>query len=94
MTKPVISVLVYQVGTTQPLTTPQTQGIHVGSIRGTIVPTWTGGLPQPKSESGVFNENLRWRVYSYIEYVTPSNTALQRIYTSSTVAQTVTDINT
>lgn len=94
MTKPVISLLVYQVGVNTKLTTPQTQGLQVGSIRGTINPTWSGGLPMPKAQSGVFDENLRWRVYSYIDYVTPSNTGVQRIYTSSTVAQIVNDINT
>jgi hypothetical protein len=94
MTKPVISLLVYQVGINTKLQTPQTQGLQVGSIRGTINPTWSGGLPMPKDQSGVFDENLRWRVYSYVDYVTPSNTAVQRIYTSSTVAQIVNDINT
>lgn len=93
MTKPVISVLVYQVGINTKLSVPQATGIQVGSIRGAIKPTWTGNVPQPKEQSGVFDENLRWRVYSYIEYVTPSNTAIERVYTSSSVAMIVADIN-
>lgn len=94
MTKPVISVLVYQVGTNTKLQSPEVFGIHVGSIRGAVRTTWRNNQPMPKSESGVFDESLRFRVYSYIEYVTPSNTGVQRIYTNSTIAQIVTDINT
>jgi hypothetical protein len=93
MTKPVISVLVYQIGTTTPLQNPQTMGLHVGSIRGAIKSTRQGINPQPIAQSGVFSESLAKQVYSYIEYVTPSNTGIERIYTNSTVAELVTDIN-
>lgn len=93
MTKPVISLDIYQVGVNTTFDNPQTMGFHVGSIRGNIVPTWQGGLPLPKEATGVFNDSLRYKVYSYVEYVTPSDSQVQRFYTNSTVAEIVTNIN-
>ena len=96
MAKNVIAALVYQIGpagSDNILNPPAVEGLPIGN-RTLIMSTWKGDFsnPLPSSASGV-DESLRYKVYSYVEVVTPSNAGVQRMYTNKTVSQLLADIN-
>lgn len=96
MAKNVIGLLVYQIGpngASNIFNPPAQQGVPVGN-RTNVVSTWLGDFsnPLPAAASGV-DESLRYKVYSYVTNITPSNAGEQRLYTNKTVAQVLADIN-
>ena len=96
MAKPVIGLLVYQYGpygASNILSPAVQQGVPVGN-RTNVVSTWKGDFSAPldTAASGV-DPSLRYKVYSYVTNITPSNAGETRIYTNKTVAQILADIN-
>ena len=96
MAKNVIALLVYQYGPygeSNILNPPVQQGVPVGN-RTNVVSTWKGDFSNPleTNDSGV-DPSLRYKVYSYVTNVTPSNAGETRLYTNKTVAQVLADIN-
>jgi hypothetical protein len=95
MAKNVIGLLVYQYGpngASNILTPAVQQGVNTTRIN--IVSTWKGDFSNPldTAASGV-DPSLRYKVYSYVTQVTPSNAGETRVYTNKTVAQILADIN-
>lgn len=96
MSKNVIGLLVYQIGpygASNIISPPALQGVPVGN-RTNVISTWEGDFSNPLETpaSGV-DPSLRYKVYSYVTNVTPSNAGESRIYTNKTVAQILADIN-
>lgn len=93
MAKNVISVLVYQVGNNK-LGTPQTMGIPVQSIRGTVTPLSpaANGNEAGFTGQGVF-PGLEYKVYSAIPVLNPSTAGVTDYFTNSSVASIINDIN-
>lgn len=96
MAKNVIGLLIYQIGpygSEATFSPPVNQGVPVNN-RTNVVSTWKGDFSNPleTSASGV-DPTLRYKVYSYLTQVTPSNAGEQRLYTNKTVAEVLADIN-
>lgn len=96
MAKNVIGLLVYQFnqyGAMATFSPPVQQGIPIGN-RTEVVSTWKGDFSNPleTSASGV-DPSLRYKVYSYVTVVTPSNAGESRAYTNKTVAEVLAEIN-
>lgn len=87
MAKNVINVLVYQIDQTV-LKTPQTHGLTVKSIRGTIQPS------TPTNFNPMVNQSLKYKVYSMIPVLNPSGAGVAYYGTNQTVSSIVNDINT
>lgn len=96
MAKNVIAAQVYQIGpygASNIFNPPVVEGLPIGN-RTLIMSTWDGNFTAPleTTASGV-DPSLRYKVYSYVDVVTPSNAGIQRFYTNKTVSQLLADIN-
>jgi hypothetical protein len=89
MAKNIVNVLVYQVDQNV-LKTPQTFGLPVKSIRGTMIPS----TPSQPAISAGLNPSLNYKVYTMIPVLNPSNAGVTYYGTNQTVASIVNDINT